>query len=413
MAHAFLVSVGTSGNMLPFLGLGAHLARGGWSVTLAGSRYTRSAAERLGMNFIELETPSAQRKHDPDNRPTKTGKILKQLVDEANDFTGHVFRLIADHCPRRDSVLVAQGWLFGARIARDVLQIPYLSVHLQPMLFRTALDQRGAPPWLMRGVHRVIDWLVDRALVREINKLQHEHGLKPVHRLLEQWWYSPDGAIGCFPDWYSSLQPDWPPSARLVGFPLFDELEPYTASEELEQFLSAGDPPIAFTQASLVKDAHSYFEASIAAARQLGRRSLLLTGHKDQLPDPLPPDAGYFGYIPLSAVLGRCAAIVHHGGLGSISQALAAGLPQVVAPRLLDQPDNARRLLKLGVARKIRPKDYDRPSVVRALSDLLSDPQVAIACRDYASRMKGMDAFGAIENIMKTLVATTSVHSGQ
>jgi UDP:flavonoid glycosyltransferase YjiC (YdhE family) len=55
-------------------------------------------------------------------------------------------------------------------------------------------------------------------------------------------------------------------------------------------------------------------------------------------------------YAPFSKIFPRAAVVIHHGGIGTCAQAMAAGVPQVVMPLAFDQFDNAARLQKLGLA---------------------------------------------------------------
>ena len=99
------------------------------------------------------------------------------------------------------------------------------------------------------------------------------------------------------------------------------------------------------------------------------------------------------GYAPLSTLLPRCAALVHHGGIGTLAQALAAGVPQLTMPMGFDQPDNTTRLLRLGVARWVAPSKFTGERVAPLLDNLLNDPTVAAACAKYASAAQ--DRIGA------------------
>jgi UDP:flavonoid glycosyltransferase YjiC (YdhE family) len=143
-----------------------------------------------------------------------------------------------------------------------------------------------------------------------------------------------------------------------------------------------------FTQASVLKDARDYFVTSVEVARCLGRRAVFLTAHPEQVPRPLPPDVGHFGFVPLSTLLPRAAALVHHGGMGALGQALAAGVPQLTVPRVLDQFDNSRRLLRLGVSANVRAAAFRPARVARLLRGLLESPGVAARCRYYAARQR-------------------------
>ena len=84
-------------------------------------------------------------------------------------------------------------------------------------------------------------------------------------------------------------------------------------------------------------------------------------------------------FVPMSTLLQHCAAIVHHGGIGTAALAFAAGIPQVVTPFAHDQFDNAQRVAKSGCGLRI-----DGPASGRALAAAIkrvtTDPQVARYC---------------------------------
>lgn len=73
----------------------------------------------------------------------------------------------------------------------------------------------------------------------------------------------------------------------------------------------------------------------------------------------------------------RAGVIVHQGGIGTTAQALRAGHPMLVVPFGQDQPDNARRVVQLGVARTISRSRFRIDRVISELSALLSDPGYA------------------------------------
>ena len=102
----------------------------------------------------------------------------------------------------------------------------------------------------------------------------------------------------------------------------------------------------------------------------------------------------HFDYVPFSQVLPRAAALVHHGGIGTCAQGLAAGVPQMVMPLAHDQPDNADRLRRLGVSRTVMPKRFHGPALAATLDDLLRCERTAKACRDVAERFRGADPLG-------------------
>src|SRR5207253_413252 len=132
---------------------------------------------------------------------------------------------------------------------------------------------------------------------------------------------------------------------------------------------------------SAMKQGKAFFAAAVEACVKLGRRGMLLTRFPEQVPSPLPDGIRHFEYVPFSQVFPRAAAVVHHGGIGTTAQALAAAVPQLVMHMAHDQPDNAARVLRLGVGRPISPKAFRAPAVAKALHALSSSPEIAERCR--------------------------------
>jgi UDP:flavonoid glycosyltransferase YjiC (YdhE family) len=120
----------------------------------------------------------------------------------------------------------------------------------------------------------------------------------------------------------------------------------------------------------------------------MGRRGVLLAPTRDLVPEDLPETLRYFDYVPLSALLPRAAAIVHHGGIGTTALALAAGVPQLVAPFADDQSDNAARVQRVNAGLMMTRADYRPKTVARKLAHLLESKEIALACRSAAERIR-------------------------
>jgi UDP:flavonoid glycosyltransferase YjiC (YdhE family) len=181
--------------------------------------------------------------------------------------------------------------------------------------------------------------------------------------------------------------------------------DPLALSDDLRDFLAAGTPPIAFSPGSANRFAHSFFAAAVETCERLGRRGILLTKYHDQLPTHLPPTVRHFGFVPLSKLLPRTEALVHHGGIGSCAQGLAAGIPQLVQPMSYDQFDNSRRLVRLGVAKEISVRNFRGRAVTDSLAPLLDSPTVASRCQELAARCNGPAALATACDALEQLAA--------
>jgi UDP:flavonoid glycosyltransferase YjiC (YdhE family) len=269
-----------------------------------------------------------------------------------------------------------------------------VTVSLQPSLYRSIYDTayfgRGyeylqtIPRWAKRAFFKVIDWKMNHAIAPGVTRACREQGVPPPRNAFRDWWQSPDGVICLWPEWFAAPQPDWPANARCIGFPLEDLASHHDANPELEEFFAAGEPPVLFTPGTAMAQGREFFKAALGACATTKRRAIFVTRYPDQLPATLPPTIHRFDYLPFSDVLPRCAAIVHHGGIGTTSQAFAAGIPQLIMPLAHDQPDNAQRVQKLAAGTFLWPGEFTAGNVAGELGNL---PAFQSQCAKLAVRV--------------------------
>jgi rhamnosyltransferase subunit B len=293
--------------------------------------------------------------------------------------------------------VVGSSLAWATRLFGDLTHAPVATVHLAPTWFRSdyvapSIGPLGhlarAPRFIKHAIWKLMDRRVlDPLFTVPYNGIRTELGLPPVERLFDAWMHSADLTLAMFPAWFAPPQPDWPAGLKLTGFPLYDHGGEAPLPDEIERFLAAGDPPVAFTAGTANATSHAFFDASVRACQLSGRRGLLVTQDERQLPSPLPAGIAHFRYVPFKALLPHVAAFVHHGGIGTTSQALFAGVPQLVRPMGFDQYDNALRVMKLGVAKRLLPRRYRAKAVARTLDALIGDASVQANCREVARRM--------------------------
>ena len=408
--NVLIVSVGSHGDVHPFVGLGRALRGRGHRVTVLTNDHFAPLVRQAGLGFgsIGTEDDFERMKSDPDLwHPTRAWRFVFERG--VLPMLPLIYAALEERYEPGRTVVVGSSLALGARVFEEVYGVPAATVHLSPLEFNSMeatprypgpVHPAMFPRWVRRPAFALAHrFIVDPVVAPGLNAFRAEKGLRePVRGVLLDWWNSPRLVLGMFPDWFAPPQSDWPPQTRLTGFPLYDEsdLHERPLSEPLERFLAAGDPPVAFTPGSAMVHGLGFFEASADACRRLGRRGILLTRHAEQVPPPsaLPPGVIHVDYAPFSALLPRCAALVHHGGVGTCAQSLAAGVPQLVMPLSHDQPDNADRLKRLGVGDAVSPRRYKGPRVAGLLRNLLESPEVARRCRDVAGRFKGVRPLG-------------------
>jgi UDP:flavonoid glycosyltransferase YjiC (YdhE family) len=417
MANILLMPVGSHGDVHPFVALGQALRSRGHDCTLITSAYFETLAKRTGLPFVGIGTAADFQKcldHPDMWHPTRGFRAVAEWG--MLPWMRTTYQMVADRYVPGKTVVVSSALGFGPRIAQEKLGVPLATIHLQPSM----LYSKHAPPHLgpsigrpllfPRLIRRLIFWIgyrfvIDPVVAQETNAFRAELGLPPVRRFLDHWIHSPQCVIGLFPDWFGPPQADWPPNVILTGFPLFDERGLDDLPAELDAFLRAGDPPIVFTPGSAMKQGQTFFATAVEACAKLGRRGILLTRFPEQVPMALPASIRHFEYVPFSQVFPRAAAVVHHGGIGTTAQALAAAVPQLVMHMAHDQPDNAAHVLRLGVGKPISPKSFRAPAVTKALGELLNSPEIAMRCRSVAAMIGDTDSVGVATSAIEALVS--------
>ena len=398
---ALLIPVGSAGDVHPYLALGAALKARGHDVAIVANPYFASLVEKTGLDqrpWGTVDHYDTLTRH-PDLWHERKGT---QIIAAALQLgMPELYQIVRTEMERGPFIMVAHGLAFAARTAHEALGLPLVTIHLQPSGILSIHDAPILHPLLMSinrlpvGLKRLVFWAVDRQADRvfgpAINQLRADEGLEPARHIVGEWWHSPQRVIGLFPEWYAPPQPDWPSQTALTGFPLFDADTGDASFLQLESFLAAGSSPIVFVPGSANRQAGRFFEAAVEACQRLGRRGVFLTRYEQHLPKHLPDEIRRFDYVPLSRILNRAAALVHHGGIGTAAQGLAAGIPQLVMPMSFDQPDNASRLGRLGVAKTVWPRAFKGPAVAEALDALLQSDTVRARCRELAERMKRED----------------------
>jgi UDP:flavonoid glycosyltransferase YjiC (YdhE family) len=390
--NVLLPTLGSSGDVNPFVALGVALRARGHRATVLTNPIFQAQIESQGLDFLAVGT--AAQAHDaianPDLwHPRRGFRIIAQVLIPAVE---QVFRLIERHADEQ-TVVAFSTLSLGARVAQEKLKIPSASVHLQPSVMRTFGEQGmfgnirlGAahPTWLKRALFGLADALIlDRNIKRPLNAFRATLGLAPVARVMHRWLHSPQLVIGFFPSWFAAPQTDWPDNMHLAGFPLWDA-DPTAKLDEALEFLDAGTPPIVFTPGSAGSTMQAFFSESVKAAQLAGMRAMLVTNHAEQTPANLPHGIKTFGYLPFSKLLPRSALLVYHGGIGTLAQGIKACVPHLVVPHAYDQFDNAWRLGRLGLGASIPIGAYRSRRAARTILELTGDSAAAQLRRDYA-----------------------------
>jgi len=363
MSHILLLPFGTSGSIFPFIWLGRKMLERGHRVTMIASFAYQQTAEAVGIEFFPPE-PDVLPLMLADAglwRPDSFKKVAFTYAGRATaPCVAAIDRVIREL--GKPDLILAPMISFGARIAREKHGIPLITVHFYPAAMMSADDLPLVLPgfrflrMLPLPVRKLILSLpspYDRFAIPAVAEACVLHGVKPPTRLWKPWHHSPDGVLALFPSWFGKVERDHPDNTLQWDFPLEDMVQQRGMEPDLDHFLIAGGRPILFTAGTGQLHAAGFFEIAARVVSKLGCRAVFLTANSDQLPRNLPSSIFVSAYAPFSLLLPRAAVMVHHGGIGTVAQCLAAGIPQLVVHMSLDQPDNAARVERLGVGLSI------------------------------------------------------------
>jgi Glycosyl transferases, related to UDP-glucuronosyltransferase len=413
-----LATIGSLGDLHPMIALGIELRERGHDIVINTSEIYKEKIEMIGLGFYPLR-PAV----DPTDRELVAAaldarkgpeKLIKEIIfphlrDMYEDMTAAV---------ERADLLITGEIVYTAKSVVEKTGIKWISTSLAPLSMFSSYDPNIYPmyDWLEylrpfpAAFHQALfsfmrwtisDWFEPYRMFRK------DLGLAPDHDPIFLEKYSDSLHLAMFSKVLGKPQPDWPQNTLQSGFCFYDgQNDTGQMPDGLENFLDAGEPPIIFTLGSAaVMAAGNFFEESVSAAKALNRRAVLLHSEHNESPGDLGNNIAAFDYAPYSKVFPRAACIVHQGGVGTTGQALRAGVPHLIMPYSHDQPDNAARCRRVGVAEVIGRDKYNGKTAAHALLELLSDQAYktnAIAVKRIVDSEHGTKtACNAIEQILR------------
>ena len=404
-----LSNIGTFGDINPLIAIALELQHRGHVPIMAVPAVFGPKILPLGLEFHAVR---------PDIDPENT--LMAEMIYDVRKGTERGLReflfpalrqtyddlLDAATRPARADLLLLGELNYAGPLVAEITGIPWASYVLAPLSFFSAFDPPVLPmyprlaradktiPGMGRAIKRLAR-LVSRNWSQPIYDLRHELGLPKGKNPLFDAKHSPFLVLALFSRSLGLPQKDWPENTLITGFCFYDsDAGNASLPPNLEAFLDAGPPPVVFTLGSAaVLAAGRFYEFSAKAAIRLGIRAVLLIGSdkRNQLRQALPDSICVAEYAPYSKLFSRAAMVVHQGGVGTTAQCLRAGKPMLIMPFSHDQPDNARRMGRLKVARTIQRGNYTPFRVARKLKAMLAEPLFARRAEMVARRLEQED----------------------
>lgn len=423
-ARIVFYTIGSLGDLHPVLALALGLKQRGHEPVVATSAAYRSRVESFGIEFRPVPP-------DMPDTPERTAELTARVMD-SREGSQRIFReWVVPHLRETyqaslaaavgADLVVSHPLTLTVRLVSERTGIPWVSIMVQPLGFFSIYDPpvmgmipggarlQRLGPWFHRFFFGLAN-LSTKRWFKPWHELRAEIGLPPTRdNPAMEGQHSPLLVLALFSPLFAPKQPDWPPQTVVTGFPFLEPPGGESLPPEIEAFLAEGPPPLLFTLGSAaVLSAGSFYEQSALAAEALGQRAILLTGDQpENVPSTLPPGVAAFPYASYASLFPRVSIIVHSGGIGTTAQALRAARPMLVVPWAHDQPDNARRVTDLGVARTIARERYTAATATREIRFLLEDPEVARRAAEVGAMIAAEDGVAVACALIEDVLART------
>lgn len=394
--RVILGSAGSRGDVIPILEIAAALQRRGHDVEVFTPRHFEWAAteRRLHAHHFAADSHGLMQSLDSGLQSTK------QTLEWAQQAMLDQFEVMLPVAEGADALVTMVNEL-GAPTVAEHHGIPHYRVCCVPALFGdqppavTPFQRFPAPVnrLLWEGVEAGTKLIFSKAL----NAKRLELGLPKIRRFCD---YAAGYSLNLL-----ALDPTLVPPGRgwrhryeYVGYPFGGDDGELTP--DIEAFLDAGPPPVYFGFGSVyLNNPDKLTKLILGAVKKAGCRAIIdqgWTGLGEKA--RAPKEVLLIREAPHKQLFPRMAAVVHHGGSGTTHNAARAGVPQLIAPQILDQYFWGERIYQLGLGPRPQPAaKLTKGKLVTALRELLG-PIPAAQARVVASLMRddGAEAIASV-----------------
>ena len=377
-----ILTYGSRGDVQPFLPLSLGLMANGHSVKLAAPARFKNLVEEHGIDFAPLAGDPEDLSRRLNNAGYNFIKMLRELMDHAIDIGADVLRQTEEACKDSDLIIHTFTHAVGAHTLAREKNIPDIHVQTFPIFTPTGDYPNVTLPDLKS---RLLNRLTHK-LSEKITWWTSQIGFECVRRRARlpkrklYWPFDEDPLRPRTPilcAWSPNVLPvssDWPPYTRVTGYYFSPVNNSYQPPMELQLFLQSGKPPVCITFGSMVnRDSERIDHIIRESLKQTGNRGIILSGWSG-IGNRSSKDILYLEMAPHDWLLPRCKMVVHHGGAGTTSAGLRAGIPNIVVPFTADQPFWGRRVHAIGAGPKpILVKRLSMEKLARAIAETESD----------------------------------------
>jgi len=355
-----ILTYGSRGDVQPFLPLSLGLMANGHSVKLAAPARFKQLIEEHGIQFVPLPGEPEDLSRRLNDAGYNFVKMVREMMEHAIEIGAEMLRQTEDACADADLIIHTIAHVVGTHTLAREKNIPDIHIQTFPMFTPTGDYPNVTMPNLkLRSLNRFTH-LVSQKVTWWTSRFGYEQVRRRVGLPKRKLYFPfdndplrPPTPILCA--WSPNILPaskDWTSNVHVTGYYFLDHVEDYQPSAELQSFLEDGSTPVCISFGSMVnRDVERIDRIVRDALERTGNRGIILSGWSD-VKNVSSVDVLYLDSVPHDWLLPQCKIIIHHGGAGTTSAGLRAGIPNVVIPFTAGQPFWGSRVQALGVGLK-------------------------------------------------------------
>ncbi len=414
-----LLTSGTLGDVLPYIALGKGLIEAGYNVRVAAPREFANLIQNHHVPFTPFDgNPTDLLIEQGDSTPMTLGtnpirslQATQEFLRKARPLYRHMLHTAAEACRGSDLLIHGLPTLWGAHIAEG-LGIPAIRANLQPLTptrefpsallpFRFSLS--GIGNWLSHWTVTQATWLSWRS---EINHARHvDFGLAPA-QLLDPTLKADSTqplTLNAFSEIVVPRPKDWNEKQVITGYWRIKEETSERVNElgGVQRFIDSAKNPIAIGFGSPGTQGYlSMLEEALNLADAQAVLTLPEKYHREIKSKNIFPIA----YVPHDWLYKRVKAAIHHGGAGTTSASLHAGIPTITMPLAIDQFFWGERIQKLGVGLSIPQRKLNAENLAQAITEALHNKEMQTQAKIISEALNKEDGITvAVSQIRKLL----------
>ncbi len=382
---------GTWGDILPFSSVAQELQRNGHEVVFLTNGYYEDFITSKGLRFVQ--TTTKQNRQDLLSHKNLWNPYKGLMV--LNKATKILFEASFDPILREArgcDAIISHSLMYAAKTVAEHLGVQHIGLLFSPIQVRSTISLPTLPGGHNPNGSRLSQYffykfadnvLFDPFVSGPVNKKRKELGLKKASGLI-QWGASDTVNVGLWPEWYKKTEADQS-SLTTVGFPKSIEFV-HDEDDAIMEWVHNGTPPIIATLGSGNMFAGKLLEKIRAITAMSDERFMFIQPGSDSA-TVFDPQLVITGKLKLSSVLPLSKLFIHHGGAGSVAQAVVTGTPQIIMPLSHDQPDNAGHIIRNKLGTAVWNKNISPEKLLEVLTDVTNSSEILQSCKTAKERI--------------------------